>query len=298
MPLEIVETDDGSITCFDKATGELYHNKAGAYAEALANFIRPSGLIEKSLTAESLSILDVPFGLGYNTFVFLQSLIGLPANHSLKNVSIIGLELDPEVMQVLPRVIADERFSALRSSVSNIQDMLHKLARFEESECAVGGVSVLIHCKRGDIRKEVPKLANTDFKFDAILHDPFSPNKMPELWTLDLFRLYKQLLREDGRLLTYSSAVAVRGACREAGLFLYRTAALGGKSGGTMASVCELTCFPRDIFSLTDAEMQKLMTCSAVPYRDPAFENIRSEILKRRQLDQRAWTEPVVGRGP
>jgi tRNA U34 5-methylaminomethyl-2-thiouridine-forming methyltransferase MnmC len=294
MPLQIVETDDGTITCFDEATGELYHNQAGAYAEALENFISPSGLIEKSMTAESLSVLDLPFGLGYNTFVLLQSLINLPPNHGLKKVSIMALELDSEVMELLPRVLADERFSVLCSAVSNIQIVLDRLARFEECECTVGGVSVSIHCKRGDIRAEVPKLANKGFKFDAILHDPFSPNKMPELWTLDLFKLYRHLLYDDGRLLTYSSAVAVRGACREVGLFLYRTTALGGKSGGTMASACELTSFPQSILPLTDSEMQKLMTCSAVPYRDPVLASKRVEILKRRQLDQRAWSQSVV----
>ena len=294
MPLQIVETDDGTITCFDEATGELYHNQAGAYAEALENFIAPSGLIEKSINAQSLSFLDVPFGLGYNTFVLLQSLIGLPPNHALKKVSVMGLELDPEVMGVLPQVLADDRFRPLCSALSNIQVVLDKLARFEECECTVGGVAVLIHCKRGDIRIEVPKLAKTDCKFDAIFHDPFSPNKMPELWTLDLFRLYKHLLSDDGRLLTYSAAVAVRGACREAGLFLYRTTALGGKSGGTLASACELTAFPQSIFPLTDSEMQKLKTCSAVPYRDRTFASNRFEILKRRQLDQRSWTEAMA----
>jgi hypothetical protein len=45
MTLELVPTEDGSLSIRDAATGELHHNRAGAYEEALVNYVQPSGVL-------------------------------------------------------------------------------------------------------------------------------------------------------------------------------------------------------------------------------------------------------------
>ncbi len=285
MPLKVVETEDGTITCFDPATGELYHNKAGAYAEALANFIEPSGLLNKAANLQAVSVLDLPFGLGYNTFVLLKLIGRLPVDRKLRQLNITFVEIDPEVMTLLPRVLADDCFASLRKDLPNWQDILTELAKFESVEFKMQNFLVSCHCRQGDIRKEIPALAGSGIKYDAILHDPFSPKQMPELWTLDLFQMYRELLGDDGRMLTYSAATAVRGALRLAGFTVYRTVALGGKSGGTLASACPIASLPDSIFPLSKVEESRLLTSAAIPYRDPMLSDSRSQIWRRRQSE-------------
>ena len=47
---------------------------------------------------------------------------------------------------------------------------------------------------------------------DLVLLDAFSPQRCPQLWSLEFLEQLVRLLRPDGRLLTYSSAAAV-GRC-------------------------------------------------------------------------------------
>jgi tRNA U34 5-methylaminomethyl-2-thiouridine-forming methyltransferase MnmC len=70
---------------------------------------------------------------------------------------------------------------------------------------------------------------------DAIFHDAFSWRKVPHLWTTDVFRTYKTLLKQAGVLLTYSRASRVKEALRAAGYTLANTPGLGGKKGGLLA---------------------------------------------------------------
>jgi tRNA U34 5-methylaminomethyl-2-thiouridine-forming methyltransferase MnmC len=295
MVLKIVRTEDGTITCFDQATGELYHNRAGAYAEALVNFVMPSGLLEWAQSNESLSILDLPFGLGYNTFVFLEKLVELYSSSccqsrgaihptiKLKQIGIVGLELDDQVMLLLEQVLADERFRVLRENVTNLDEVLSKLAAFQRTTFSLADWMVTIDCVRADIRTKVPEMVGDGLKFDAILHDPFSPRQMPELWSLDLFLKYRALLNDRGRMVTYSAAAAVRGALREAGFTVYRTQALGGKSGGTLAACLPLVDLADGVFHLTESQNAKLQSSSAIAYRDPQLCSARDQIWKMRK---------------
>lgn len=289
MP-KIVTTEDGTITCFDEAIGQHYHNIAGAYSEAMVTYVKPSALIEKSKTVECLSILDVPFGLGYNTFALLQALATESSGSKLKRVDIIGIEIDPEVMALLNQVMNHDCFTPLRSRLADADDWLEKLSNFQACECSIGETNAFIQCIRADMRKEVLGLAQRGLKFDAVFHDPFSAGPMPELWTLELFQLYRDLVHDDGCVLTYSSAAAVRGACREAGFSVYKTAALGGKSGGTIASACSLSSMPPGISPLSDAEEERLKTSSAIPYRDLRLTSSREDIVERRRLEQRLYS--------
>ncbi len=136
----------------------------------------------------------------------------------------------------------------------------------------------------GDLRQVVPALAGP---FDAVFHDPFSPASMPELWTLELFAHYARLLdKPHGKLLTYSTAAAVRGALQQAGFQVYKTPALGGKLGGTIAGFVPGLGLPLDAY-----ETAYIASRAGIPYSDPTLslsgEAVRQHRAARQQVSDR-----------
>jgi tRNA U34 5-methylaminomethyl-2-thiouridine-forming methyltransferase MnmC len=268
-----VPTEDGSLTLLDDETQELYHNRAGAFTEALVNYVTPSAATEILCQRGQLRVLDACFGLGYNSFVLLSSLLDPARTGTLEGVSIeitaIDLELMPSV--VLLKVLADSRFSSLSPLLC---DYLKDGSR--QIPLRAGSLSIAINLIEGDLRAVVPALKEP---FDVVFHDPFSPRKVPELWTYDLFEHYFRLLTPlKGKLLTYSAAKAVRSGLLQAGFNVWKTQALGGKSGGTMGTIAGESSAHAE--ALAEGELSILK--SALPYRDPGLKLTRAEISELR----------------
>ena len=296
--------EDGSFTLRDEETGELYHNRSGAFLEAVKNYLEPSEPGRLLTERSRVTILDACFGLGYNSFAFLEAAGGseLPAIE----IEIVAIEADATLTQLLPSVLKQPCFASLVESIAS--GSLTAAQRLEgpshpDSPGSTpsprtifraglkNGTTIVIDLRNQDLRKALPALlaesggSSEESGFDLIYHDPFSPKRAAELWTLEIFQHYRRLLRSGGRLLTYSSAAAVRGALRMAGLTIYRTTAVGGKSGGTLASNAHAT--GEGIFALSEEEEARLASSSGVPYRDPGLARNRSEIHRLRQAEQR-----------
>jgi len=60
-------TEDGSYTFFSSEFGECYHSTSGAREEAEKKFILSSRLAAKADQSNNLKILDICYGLGYNS---------------------------------------------------------------------------------------------------------------------------------------------------------------------------------------------------------------------------------------
>ncbi|MBY0548094.1 MAG: hypothetical protein K2W95_12435 [Candidatus Obscuribacterales bacterium] len=275
--LKMLLTDDGSYTLFDSESGELFHNRAGALTEALHNYLKPSRALDTLISAGQLRVLDVCFGLGYNSFVLLEEALRTEVPG---RISIVAIEKDPAVLAMCTEVLKDERLSHLRNCIGE---------RFPQSGFTYenGFITIEMQIMPNDFRTVITELT---CDFDLVFHDPFSPRNAAQLWTVDIFKQYQRLLESrSGAVLTYSSAVAVRSALRMTGFDVRRTAAVGGKSGGTLATLNssyysdEYKCF-----SLSCQEEGRLLTSSAVPYRDPSFSadsrtvsNLRQQELKK-----------------
>ena len=80
--MKVVQTRDGSFTCFSEEFKELYHARNGALEEAFEKYIKPCKI------KDNYKILDIGFGLGYNSAAAL---------HKFKNLKIIGLEKDKNI---------------------------------------------------------------------------------------------------------------------------------------------------------------------------------------------------------
>lgn len=275
--IELVQTEDGSLSCCDQETGELYHNRAGAFTEALKNYVEPSAGLATLQATGRLAVLDVCFGLGYNTWVLLSAL----SSSTIKDarVKVVALEKDPHILPLSARALQYAALSPVLAAVN--RPLEFGVLRFN----LPAGIHVELDVRNVDLRQTVGSIAED---FDVVFHDPFSPRRCPELWTVDLFNHYRRLLQgRAGRVLTYSAASAVRGGLNEAGFAVWRTEAVGGKSGGTLAILGAFEPRLESAFSLSEAELARLRSRSGIPYRDPQLALPGAEILRRREDELR-----------
>lgn len=87
-------TQDGSIGLFNPDVDDIYHSSYGAYSEALEKFISPSGIKEFVKNNSSIRILDICYGMGYNTKAAIKTCLEINPECS---ISIDCLEIDPDV---------------------------------------------------------------------------------------------------------------------------------------------------------------------------------------------------------
>lgn len=298
-------TDDGSLSLLQEDIDQLYHNRVGAFTEAVADYAKPALSILKFLyrDATSLHLLDSCFGLGYNTLVFLQELINsktdvLPA---LKKFQISAIDLDGDLLaDCLSDILSQPCFGPLKAAGlldtggQNLFDAGGEVHQVQTEEMQITS-RFYAHDLRRSILSMTEKGLNSPL--DMIFHDPFSPLKITEHWTIDLFASYQKLMSKNGFIITYSSAPAVRAALRQLGFFVYSTTALGGKNGGTLAaknSLEEILGDKSGIHHLGEVEENRLTERASVPYRDHHFLCSGAEIRANRLAEQARIPVPKV----
>ncbi|HEY9761939.1 MAG TPA: MnmC family methyltransferase [Trichocoleus sp.] len=260
-------TADGSYTFFSEDFGEWFHSREGAYAEARKTYVEATDLASRAQSSH-LTLLDVCYGLGYNSAAALETI--WQVNPDCR-VTLVGLELDGRVPQ---RAIAQHLTEGWSLPV---QSILQTLANDSEIHTSTLEARLLI----GDARQQIQALVKQDFQADVIFLDPFSPPHCPELWTVEFLRQVAQCLCPTGQLATYSCAAAVRAALLSAGLHIGPSEAVGRRWPGTLASFTQEGLLP-----LSPQEQEHLATRAAVPYRDPALTDSSSLIWARRQQEQ------------
>jgi tRNA U34 5-methylaminomethyl-2-thiouridine-forming methyltransferase MnmC len=207
--MKLVKTSDGSVTFFSSEFNETYHSTTGAYEEAVKKYAEPC----KIATFDKVRILDVCFGLGYNSAAALDAFHGT-------HIEIIGLENDEEILKEI---------ESLETPFKNY-DIIKQAAKkkFYSSE------KIMIKIVVGDARETVKKLVTRDF--DVVFFDPFSPKKCPELWTAEFLSDVFSLMKPKGVLATYSCAKSVRENLTKAGFTVMDGPCVGRKSPSTIAT--------------------------------------------------------------
>ena len=260
-------TADGSFTLFSEDFGEWFHSREGAYTEAYTTYVQATDLVQLA-QAGQITLLDVCYGLGYNSAAALATL------HQVNpqvTCHLVGLELDPRVPQ---QAIARGLLSPWPAPV---QQVLEQLARVGTYQRPPLGAQLLL----GDARQTIQTLVGQGFQADIIFLDPFSPPHCPELWTVEFIQQVARCLAPQGRLATYSCAAAVRTALGLAGLAIGPTLASGRRWPGTLAQ-----WQPQGLAPLSPQEQEHLLTRAAVPYRDPSLGDSADRIRQRRQQEQ------------
>ncbi len=85
---EFYYTQDGSIGLYSHQDNDVYHSKFGALTEAWEKFILPSGLDKKINNIPNIRVLDVCYGIGYNTKALMSYVINKNEKY-LKQKSLI-----------------------------------------------------------------------------------------------------------------------------------------------------------------------------------------------------------------
>ncbi len=261
-------TEDGSITFYSEDFGETFHTKYGAKKEAQITYIKGCKIPEKLVQKDCLKIIDLCYGLGYNSASALEC-------HQLINpqckLEIIALESDVNV--------------PLRAIVLNLLDSWHQniidILTILSTEKKVIQNNLKLELLIGDARKTLATLKKQNFKADAIFFDPFSPPKCPQLWSVEFLQLVSQCLQPDGIIATYSCSGAARSAMKLAGLTIGANYGVGKRSPGTVASFTN-----QDFQPLSLMELEHLQTRAGIPYRDVNLQDTTATIIERREKEQ------------
>lgn len=263
-------TKDGSYTFFSTEFQETFHSSFGAKQEAEVRYIEPCLLKQLATQKSTIRILDVCYGLGYNSAAALEAIWSI---NPQCRVELIALEIAADVPQ---QAIQHNLLNQWSAEVAHI---LTELSNKSETSRHLVEARLLL----GDARQTIQPLVEQHWQADAIFLDPFSPPKCPQLWTIEFLNLLSKCLKPQGRLATYCAAAAVRQALLNVGLNIGSIIGAGRKSPGTVA-----TYQYKKIPSLSVMEQEHLQTRAAIPYRDPTLQELPTEIIFQRQQEQKA----------
>lgn len=246
MDLDLRQSADGSFSAYNKDFSQCYHSlKCGALSESLHKHILPTFLLyaSKKICAtlnnqtnnlhthnftknfsqfftnylsdivydnnakKELAILDICFGLGYNTFasIYFYSLFGFPCK-----LRIYTPELDEKMLKNLQYFPYPKEFSNI-----NIQAIMHDLLTYQRHDLPHCSIELFI----GDATNYLKMLPTQSL--DIIYHDAFSPKENPKLWSVEFFSDLYAALRGNGIISTYSQSRTIRENAFSQGFLVY-----------------------------------------------------------------------------
>ncbi|HEY9190831.1 MAG TPA: MnmC family methyltransferase [Sulfurovum sp.] len=243
----LVRCADGTNTLFSVEFDEPYHStKDGALHESLEKHVKPALALTQG--KQQLTILDICFGLGYNTFATLYY---LKQQQLDTKVHILSPEFDEGLVRSLETFDYPPEFDTIRPIIKALsEDLCYEDRQFK--------IEVLL----GDARKSIP---NIQEKVDIVYQDAFSPAHNPLLWTKEYFAAIRKISKEDAVLTTYSTAAAVRLGLYENGfhIFIHRAELV---RDSTVASLKKL-----DTLEYVDMELKKLRNTQARSLKDADY---------------------------
>ncbi len=253
--IEVFVSDDGSIGLFNKKLDEIYHSRQGAKKEAFEKFVEPvlCALKFGSKFKKTLKILDICYGIGYNTKTALL--------YFKDRIDFIDcVETDKNLVQKSSQFEFDE-------NINKIIDKNLKTPGF-------------IHFYIEDIRKII-KILNK--KYDIIFHDGFAPYKQPQLWSEDLIKEIVSKMHFDSIYCTYNHSKPVLAALNQNNLQI-------GKVFKNSKVIAVIASFNKDLIlnPYNELELESLKTKSAITYKDKNLDLDDKTIIKNRNLELQA----------
>jgi len=198
----LIKTLDGSNTLYSNKYKQNFHDiNTGAIQESLSKHVIPAFDFHKN--KKHLRILDICFGLGYNTFCTILYIIEHKLNISVEFYS-------PEFDENLIRSLENFEFPKEFNQIQHIITALSRHKFYKDD-------SICINLHIGDARAYIKTLNN----IDIIYQDAFSSEVNTELWTVEYFKDIYKLCNENSVLTTYSVATPIRLSLYEAGFYIY-----------------------------------------------------------------------------
>ena len=189
--IKYIKTSDGSNTLYSSKYNQNFHSKNdGALNEALTKYVIPTFSIFKNNT--SLNILDICFGIGYNTFATILYLL---ENNIQTKINFYSVELDLELISSLKNFNYPKEFDKIKHIIETVSTKHY----YKDEQFT-------IELYIGDAREYIKNLTN----IEIVYQDPFSSDVNKELWTKEYFFDISQALSSTAIITTYSIATPVR----------------------------------------------------------------------------------------
>ena len=199
---ELITTEDGSNTFFSKKYNQPFHDlKTGAIKESFTKHVIPAFEFHKG--KKHLRILDICFGIGYNT---LSTIYYILKNNLNVSVEIFSPEFDLELIKSLEKFEYPIEFH----SINHIIKTLSKDLEYEDK-------NIKVKLFIGDAREYIQTLEN----IDIVYQDAFSSEVNKELWTVEYFKDIYTLCKEDSIITTYAVSTNIRLSMSTAGFEIY-----------------------------------------------------------------------------
>ena len=219
MEREIVITGDGSSTIHLPEWDEQYHSKHGAIQEAYHVFIKHglSHFCDSELNSESnqsISILEIGFGTGLNTYITL-----IEAEKLKLDIHYCGVEGYPVLMEEINQLNYPKELQSADNEM--VFKKLHEVSWNEEHRITSNFLLIKQH-------KFFNEIEDVD-AYNIIYFDAFGARVQPELWTEAIFQKMYNALKENGVLVTYSAKGSVRRAMQAVGFQVERLPGPPGK---------------------------------------------------------------------
>ena len=267
-----VLTDDGSYSINSKEINnkvETLHTSTGAISESFEKFIKPM----KFNYDEDITILDICAGLGYNSSAAIADFI---KNDSDSNLKIDMVEISKATFAcglLVPSPIPEHDITKKAIEDELIKQDYATLS-LEKAEIPD---NITLNVFIEDARQTVQSL--DDDTYDAIFLDPFSQNMAPELFSVEFFKEFRRIIKDDGIVATYTSSAPVREGFIEAGFYIGLGPIFGRKQGGTLASPNPEML---DWSLPKNDEIRIALSDVGIPFRDPGLNNSSEFILDSR----------------
>lgn len=201
--VDFITTQDGSKTLYSEKYQQHFHDvKTGAIVESLSKHVIPA--LDYHKDKKLLRILDICFGIGYNTF---STIYYLHKNSLDIKLEIFSPELDFELIKSLDSFDFPSEFNEIKHIIKAIS----QTQKYEDEKLKI---EVFI----GDARKYIKSLQNIDIVFQ----DAFSSEVNTELWSVEYFKDIYKACNDDAIVTTYSVATTIRLSMYEAGFEIYQ----------------------------------------------------------------------------
>ncbi|MBR8144115.1 bifunctional tRNA (5-methylaminomethyl-2-thiouridine)(34)-methyltransferase MnmD/FAD-dependent 5-carboxymethylaminomethyl-2-thiouridine(34) oxidoreductase MnmC [Burkholderia sp. AU19243] len=222
VPATLAFRDDG--TLISPAYGDIYHNVAGALAQANYVFIAGNALPARWQGRRTFTVVETGFGTGTNFLATWAAWRDDPAR--CERLHFVSFEKHPftrdDLRTALSHIVANTTISAQAAMLADAWPT--PVPGFHRIE--FDGGRVVLTLALGEACETLPKLVA---RADAFYLDGFAPAKNPDLWSADVFRALARVAAEDATFATYSSAGVVKQALVEAGFTYRKVPGLGGK---------------------------------------------------------------------
>lgn len=223
---------DGSHTLYSETKGSYYHNPNGAVEESLYIYFERPGIIAALKEHLPISVMEIGFGTGLNLLLLANLAKKLESKSQISFTSVEAFPISAEdANQLNYRDFVEH--PELFGGVLEIFPSLHS------------GTDAITLKKIGSVEAQIHRCLFDDFDpgahhhspYTHILHDPFDPEKNPELWTPAVFERLR-LLSDDGAVLvTYGASTKARASMAVGGWLPARAPGALGKREMTVASL-------------------------------------------------------------